>query len=92
MISLPVGVPNAFSHNDDGQNDSFEIYGGPFKKMEMKIFNSWGDLIFTTDKQSGWDGRVSGIDQPAGVYVFTVYCVSEDDQEHQLSGDVTLIR
>ncbi len=92
MISLPVGVPNAFSPNDDGQNDSFEIYGGPFKKMEMKIFNNWGDLIFTTDKQSGWDGRVSGIDQPAGVYVFTVYCVSEDDQEHQLSGDVTLIR
>ena len=92
MISLPVGVPNAFSPNDDGQNDMFSIYGGPFKKIEMKIFNNWGDLIYTTDKQSGWDGRVSGIDQPAGVYVYTVYCVSEDDQEHHLSGDVTLIR
>ena len=92
MISLPVGVPNAFSPNGDGQNDLFEIYGGPFKAVQMKIFNSWGGLIFTTDKPSGWDGRVSGIDQPAGVYIYTVYCVSEDDQEHQLSGDVTLIR
>ena len=92
MISLPVGVPNAFSPNGDGQNDSFAIYGGPFKEIQLKIFNSWGELIFTTDKQSGWDGRVAGVDQSAGVYIYTVYCVSEDDQEHKLSGDVTLIR
>lgn len=92
MISLPVGVPNAFSPNGDGQNDLFAIYGGPFKEVQINIFNSWGGLIYSTDKPSGWDGRVSGIDQPSGVYIYTVYCVSEDGQEHQLSGDVTLIR
>ncbi|HET6225220.1 MAG TPA: PKD domain-containing protein [Bacteroidia bacterium] len=92
IISLPVGVPNAFSPNGDGQNDFFSVYGGAFTDIQMKIFNNWGDVIFVTDKQSGWDGRVAGVDQPAGVYIYTVYCVSEDGETHKLSGDVTLIR
>jgi gliding motility-associated-like protein len=92
IISLPVGVPNAFSPNGDGQNDFFSIYGGAFTDIQMKIFNNWGELIFETDKQTGWDGRVAGAEQPAGVYIYTVYCVSEDGEQHKLSGDVTLIR
>jgi gliding motility-associated-like protein len=93
IISLPIGVPNAFSPNGDGQNDVFTIYGGPFKEVEMKIFNNWGELIFQSDKQSeGWDGRVKGVEQPPGVYVYTIYCVSENSEEHKLSGDVTLLR
>jgi gliding motility-associated-like protein len=91
-ISLPVGVPNAFSPNGDGQNDLFSIYGGPFTEVHLKIYNNWGELIFETDKPEGWDGRVKGIEQPAGVYVFTLYCVSEDTEKHKLSGDVTLLR
>jgi gliding motility-associated-like protein len=93
VISLPVGIPNAFSPNGDGQNDLFMVYGGPFIQMNMKIYNHWGDLIFQSDKQSeGWDGRVKGIEQPAGVYIYSIYCVSEDGEEHKLSGDVTLLR
>ena len=93
IITLPIGIPNAFSPNGDGQNDSFMIYGGPFKEVQLKIFNNWGELIFQSDKQSvGWDGTIKGVEQPAGVYVYTIYCVSEDDQEHKLSGNVTLLR
>jgi gliding motility-associated-like protein len=91
-ISLPIGVPNAFSPNGDGQNDLFSIYGGPFTETHLKIYNNWGELIFETDKPEGWDGRVKGIEQPAGVYVYTIYCISEDNEEHKLSGDVTLLR
>jgi gliding motility-associated-like protein len=91
-ISLPIGVPNAFSPNGDGQNDLFSIYGGPFTEVHLKIYNNWGELIYETDKPEGWDGRVKGIEQPAGVYVYTIYCVSEDGEEHKLSGDVTLLR
>lgn len=93
IISLPIGVPNAFSPNGDGQNDLFMIYGGPFKEVQLKIYNNWGELIFQSDKQSmGWNGQVKGVDQPPGVYLYTIYCISEDDQEHKLSGDVTLLR
>lgn len=93
IIILPLGVPNAFSPNGDGQNDVFSIYGGPFTQVELKIYNNWGELIFQSDKQSeGWDGRKQGVEQPAGVYVYTIYCISEDNEVHKLSGDVTLLR
>ena len=93
IISLPIGVPNGFSPNNDGQNDSFKVYGGPFKQLNLKIYNNWGQLIFESTKQAdGWDGTYKGVEQPAGVYIYTVFCVSEDDQEHKLSGDVTLLR
>jgi gliding motility-associated-like protein len=93
IISLPPDVPSAFSPNGDGENDIFYVYGGPFKTFEFRIYNNWGELIFISNKQSeGWDGKRKGIDQPIGVYVYTVSGVTEDGEEHHLSGDVTLLR
>lgn len=93
IISLPPDVPSAFTPNGDGENDIFFVYGGPFKTLQFRIYNNWGELIFTSEKQSvGWDGKRKGVDQPIGVYVYTVYGVTEDGQEHNLSGDVTLLR
>lgn len=93
IVSLPPDVPSGFTPNGDGENDIFYVYGGPFKKLEFRIYNNWGELIFVSDKQSeGWDGKREGIDQPIGVYVYTVYGITDDDMEHRLSGDVTLLR
>lgn len=93
IVSLPPAVPSGFTPNGDGQNDIFYVYGGPFRSLEFKIYNNWGELIFESSKQSdGWDGKRKGIDQPIGVYVYTVVGVTEDGETHKLSGDVTLLR
>lgn len=93
IISLPPDVPSGFSPNGDGQNDVFYVYGGPFKELKFRVYNNWGELIFESTKQSdGWDGKRNGIDQPVGVYVWTVEGITEDSKEHKLSGDVSLLR
>jgi gliding motility-associated-like protein len=100
IISMPPSVPSGFTPNGDGENDMFYVYGGPFKKLEFRIYNNWGELIFeTTDATdcgghtcAGWDGKRKGVDQAIGVYVYTVVGVTEDDKETHLSGDVTLLR
>jgi len=100
VISMPPDVPTGFSPNGDGENDIFYVYGGPFKAIEFKIYNNWGELIFeSTDIVDcgghtcvGWDGKRKGIDQAIGVYVYTVIGVTEDNKEHKISGDVTLLR
>jgi gliding motility-associated-like protein len=93
IISMPPDVPSGFSPNGDGQNDVLFVYGGPFKELDFRIYNNWGELIFQSDKQTtGWDGTRNGIDQPLGVYVYTVSGITEDGEPHKLSGDVTLLR
>ena len=93
IISMPPDVPNGFSPNGDGINDEFYVCGGPFKKLDFKIYNNWGELIFESDKQSlGWDGKRKGVDQAIGVYVYTLSVITENDVTHELHGDVTLLR
>lgn len=93
VVFLPPKVPSGFSPNGDGENDILYVYGGPFKVLEFRIYNNWGQLIFTsTDQSMGWDGTFKNEPQPLGVFVYTVRAVTDDDAEHTLSGDVTLIR
>jgi gliding motility-associated-like protein len=90
---LPPKLPNAFSPNGDGVNDAFFVRGGPFETMELKVYNSWGEMIFeTTDPLAGWDGTHDGKPEINGVYVYTVIAKSVDGIEHDRSGKVTLVR
>lgn len=52
-------LPNVFTPNGDGQNDIFKPF--PYysvEKVDMKIYNRWGNLVFeTSDPDINWDGR-----------------------------------
>ncbi|MCE9538033.1 MAG: PKD domain-containing protein, partial [Bacteroidetes bacterium] len=53
-------IPNSFSPNDDGVNDSFSGKGIFISKYEMRIFDRWGNLIFFTDNiNKEWDGKAN---------------------------------
>ncbi len=93
IIAVPPLVPSGFTPNGDGQNDVLYVRGGNFTELEFKIYNNWGELIFVSNNQAdGWDGTRNAIEQPIGVYVYTVNGVTEDGVKHELSGDVTLLR
>jgi gliding motility-associated-like protein len=93
VVFMPPVVPSGFTPNGDGQNDILYVLGGPYKELDFLIYNNWGELIFESHDQSvGWDGTYKGIDQPLGVFVYTVRAVTQDDVTHELSGDVTLLR
>lgn len=89
---LPV-LPTAFTPNGDGENDVFLIRGGPFLAADFKVYNNWGQLIFSTDDANvGWDGTYQGQDAPIGVYTWTFSVVIVGDRTVTKEGDVTLMR
>ena len=66
-----VFIPNSFTPNGDGVNDTFKIYGD-FLSAELSIFNQWGELIYRGNGRNGWNGQHKGVLQPPGVYVYLV--------------------
>ncbi|MES2798529.1 MAG: PKD domain-containing protein [Bacteroidota bacterium] len=89
---LPV-LPTGFSPNGDNENDVFIIRGGPFKSVDFKIYNNWGQLIYESDDAlEGWNGMYQSENAPLGVYTWTFVVEMPNGQIIKKSGDVTLIR
>ncbi len=92
LVGLPPALPSAFTPNGDGENDVFIIRGGPFDEVDFKVYNNWGQLIFTSnDVNVGWDGTFNGEDAPLGVYTWT-FTVVINETTITKEGDVTLMR
>ena len=88
-----VFIPNAFTPNNDNENDILYVRGRNVEKMVLKIYDRWGELVFETDKQNvGWDGTFKGalVDPAVFVYYMEITCV--DGQEYFKKGNVTVIR
>ena len=92
IANLPQ-VPTAFTPNGDGHNDVLFVRGGPFEKIHFRVYNNWGELVFEcNDQKIGWDGNVSGVAQPVGVYVWVMDVEAYNKKQIHKSGDVTLMR
>ena len=76
------------------QNKFFVPKFKGLERIELLIFNSWGELIFNTDElnSEGWDGRLKGELLDAGFYFFRFNGVSTDGEEVEESGKFRLIR
>jgi gliding motility-associated-like protein len=90
-----IAVPSAFTPNSDGLND-FLYPNNALKAvdLEFKVFNRWGQLVFSTHNwQEKWNGKVNGITQSPGVFVWYLkYTHSVTGQKVFQKGTTTLIR
>lgn len=84
-------IPNAFSPNGDGLNDTWEISGlnlDPFCVLE--IFNRNGQIVYrSTGYTKPWDGSRNGKPLPVGVYY---YIISANQNKNKYTGWISLIR
>lgn len=90
-------LPNAFTPNGDGHNDTFKGKGVTkgVQAFELTIWNRWGEPMFRTNNSlEGWDGRKhnQGANAPGGVYLVTVYYETPRGEQVELKGYATLIR
>ncbi|MDQ3073869.1 MAG: gliding motility-associated C-terminal domain-containing protein, partial [Bacteroidota bacterium] len=71
---LPVlWVPNTFSPNEDGHNDSFLCIGVGMAEYRMQVYDRWGQLIFSAESiHTGWDGKTKGLPVPEGLYLYSI--------------------
>ena len=88
-----IGVPNSFSPNGDGVNDVLSVLGQGIGRMEFKIFNRYGQLVFETRNQAeGWDGTFKDKELNAGTFVYTLEVTFAEGNREVYTGDITLVR
>lgn len=88
-------VPSAFTPGDrDDLNQELSITANGIKEFEIKIFNRWGELVYSsTDYTKTWSGRdSSGELNPIGVYFYTVRVIDVNREKHDLKGTINLLR
>lgn len=88
-------VPNTFSPNGDGENDTWLIEGieEKYSNNFVKIFDRWGQIIFQTSgysEQKAWDGTIKSGKASEGVYFYSIEL--KDAENTILKGSLTLIR
>ncbi|MBO0358122.1 gliding motility-associated C-terminal domain-containing protein [Hymenobacter sp. BT186] len=71
-----IRIPNAFSPNGDGQDDTWEIDRiGDFTGNAVTVFNRWGNQVFKTTNYSRtneWNGQINGQPAPLGTYYYVI--------------------
>ena len=88
-----IFIPNAFSPNGDGENDTYLVTGKVVEELALKIYNRWGELVFeTNDPLKGWDGTFNGkkVDPVVFVYQLDVRCI--DQRAFTKKGNITVVR
>ena len=88
-------IPNAFTPDGDGFNDTFTGKGIFIKEFEMSIYDRWGNLIYKTDDiNKPWDGKANQGKETAqrDVYVYTINVTDFKMIKHNYKGIVTLVR
>ncbi len=88
-----IFVPSIFSPNGDGVNDNFKVHGRCLVKIQMSVFDRWGNLVFYTDDvDDGWDGTYKGKEMNSGTFVYRLFVTSLYGETEELKGNVTLTR
>jgi gliding motility-associated-like protein len=90
---IRLGLPSAFSPNQDGLNEVWEPQG-PSSGLagSLRIYNRWGKLVHRDRKPPfQWRGNCGGSPCPEGVYTFTLQ-LRPSGQQISRRGTITLVR
>ena len=90
VLKAPV-VPNTFTPNGDGYNDTWDIkYLNSYPNCTVEIFNRYGQkLYYSVGYPVPWDGTYNGSKLPVGVYY---YIINPNNGRKTIAGSLTLIR
>jgi gliding motility-associated-like protein len=91
--SFAIYFPDAFTPNENGNNDRYMPKGYGISTFEIMIYDRWGNLVYkSTDITEGWDGKFGGHPPLRDVYVYKCKIRDIKGDPHYYKGKITLIQ
>ena len=84
--------PSAFTPNNDGINELFRPMGSNVINSEGRIYNRWGQNIFSWDNSAGWNGYSEGKAAEQGIYGYSTDITFVWGETVRKKGWVMLVR
>ncbi len=87
-------LPNTFTPNGDKENDIFKpVYKRHINKIDLKIYNQWGVLVFkTNDPQINWEGiSTNGKKLNPGTYYYVCEVFTNNSRLELKSGFIEIV-
>ena len=90
VLKSPV-VPNAFTPNKDGINDTWNIlYLDSYPGCTVEVFDRYGRRMFSSQGyDKPWNGTLNGKEIPVGVYY---YIINPKNGRKPISGSLTILK
>ena len=89
---MSIYIPNSFTPNGDGLNDTFGAFGEAIQDYRMLVYNRWGQKIFeSSNYNQRWDGTYDGTKVPEGSYVYKLEAKGISGNTTKKDGTVHLI-
>lgn len=87
-------VPSAFTPDGDALNETFRPIPIGMRSIDVfRVFNRWGQLLFIEKGTNvGWDGKLKGVLQDAGSYVWYAEGTTFQGRKITRKGSVILIK
>jgi gliding motility-associated-like protein len=94
---IVLNIPQGFSPNNDGIDDTWFIKHPFGMKIDVKVVNRWGNEVYTNpDYKNDWRGKgvknFLGEDLPEGTYFFIVQTIDRNGLSNKFVGPLTIIR
>ena len=90
-----VQVPDAFSPNNDGNNDLFLLQGwnNCLTEFTISIYDRWGEKVYeSADVNFSWDGMYKGKILDPAVFVYYMHAKLANGRSMAKKGNITLIK
>lgn len=88
-------IPNAFSPNGDGENETLLLYYGNYdciKEYTFVVYSRWGEKVFETEHPAeSWDGTYSRSEN-SGLFAWYMKAVLLNGTKIEKKGNVCLMR
>jgi gliding motility-associated-like protein len=89
-----IFVPNAFSPNNDDNNDFFRVRGVNMTELYFVVWDRWGEKVYETEQVNhiGWDGIFKGVASTPDSYAWYARVRCGNGKIWEKKGNVTLLK
>ena len=94
VVGTDIDVPNAFSPNDDGINDYWNITGlSSYTRSRLTLYDRWGqEVLRSIAYPQPWNGKRGSKQVPAGTYYYIIELNEPGVELDPITGNVAVIR